>query len=187
MPLGSGATLVWTVSGAMLGLLLAVVIAFLRDAVGPRVGTRNRARSVAGVWVLARIMRDLDRKAGRSGDADAGSRQIVGAVDVLASVGVALVVGVDEDAETEHAVVRLNRTLINIPREGWPDDRVALLAGPRTRLRHIVQARKRLELRGASVYGLILRGQRGGRFSRLWPRRSRTVATPGAAPAMQRN
>ena len=167
VPLGSGATLVWTVSGAMLGLLLAVIIAFLRDAIGPRVGNRNRARSVAGVWVLARMMREVDR----SSDSDAGSHQIVGAVDVLASVGVALVVGVDEDVGDRARRVGLNRTLINISREGWPDDRIALLAGPRTRLRHIVQARRRLELRGAFGDGLILRGQRERRFSRLRSRR----------------
>jgi hypothetical protein len=144
--------LVAACTGIMLGLLVAVGVAFVRDAVGRPIGTRARA-SVAGAWVLYRF--DSGRVTGRTKANAFGKEDFGSAVSVLESVGVGLVVSLGENPELRGLANRLNAAL-SVADLPVVQGRVALLAGPRCRTRRIAATRARLEAGGASVLGLIL-------------------------------
>lgn len=136
----SGVLLVAAASGLALGLLGAVLLAYLLHLLSPRVGAR-RAVLPAELPVLARL-----------------GQQQSPTVEQLRALHIEHLLSGDRSAEARAATGRLSRAL------HWQHTRpsgfnTALVVSTRTRIRHVIALRDNLLASGVHVEGLVLTGE----------------------------
>jgi hypothetical protein len=150
----SGVLLVAAASGLSLGLLCAVLLAYLLHLLSPRVGAR-RAALPAELPLLARL-----------GPQDSPSDE------QLRALRIGHVLSGDRSAEALAATSRLSAALYR-PHLLPTGSQTALVVSARTRIRHLTELRDNLRMSGVHVEGLVLisehvpdRRRRGDAISR---------------------
>ena len=151
-------------SGIMLGLALALLIAFGRHAVSRRVGRDSRAPHLRGLSVLGRLAgtevepEEPDGRPRRPGGQLSGQL-----LTLLDRGGPTDFLSAGRDATAFLAAHRLERAAGRGRHEraapATPVSSVVLVAGPRDRTRDIERLRSSLEHGGAVVSGVVLVGQ----------------------------
>lgn len=144
------------VSGGAVGILIATIIAYVRQLTRARIGRRSPRSSVDGVWVLD----TRSRLAGDELATASASRAFAlrGTANALAAAGTTCVVGAHRNVSG--LVSALQYELSDAPSARPPGHGVAIVASARQPRHSVATVRERLERCGLHVTSVVLADQR---------------------------